>query len=147
MKGMNITRMKGNEAGSVLRVGKVTEYDAATQRARVNFPELRIISHWLPVIAMNTLKTHDTHYLDAGEHVVCLMNGTGTESGYVLGAIYDDKNKPQECGQDIRSVKFDDDTTMTYDRGSHKLFINVQGDIEIVAKGHMQLTAERIDLN
>ena len=130
-----------------MRVGKVTEYDAAAQRARVNFPDMGIISHWLPVINMNSLKTHDTHYLDAGEHVVCIMNGTGTESGYVLGAIYDDKNKPQECGQDIRNVRYDDGTMISYDRGNHKLMIDVAGDIEMTASGNIKLTAGRIDLN
>lgn len=136
-----------NESASSLRVGKVTEFDPDKLRARVNFPDMGIISHWLPLLVKNTLNTKDTYYLDEGEHVVCLMNGTGAESGYILGAIYDDKNTPQEHSKDLRRVKFDDGTVILYDREEHKLMIDVAGDIEITASGHMKFTAERIDLN
>ena len=139
--------MKGNESGSILRVGKVSAFDAGTLRARVNFPDMGIVSHWLPVIIMNSAKTKDTHYLDAGEHVVCVMQGTGAEAGYVLGAIYDDKNRPEIQDENVRSVKFDDGTLITYDRQGHKLAVNVSGDIEIIATGKVKILAERIDLN
>ena len=136
-----------NESSSTLRIGKVTEFDAEKLRARVNFPELGIISHWLPLLVMNTLKTKDTYYLDEGEHVACIMRGTGTEAGYILGAIYDDKNTPEIQDRGKRTVKFDDDTLIEYDRKEHKLTIDCSGDIEIKAKGHIGLTAGRIDFN
>ncbi len=136
-----------NESPCVLRTGKVTDFDAKTLRARVLFPDLAVVSHWLPVMKINSLNTKDTSYLDEGEHVICLMSGTGIEAGYVLGAIFDDKNLPAIQNKDIRSVKFDDGTTITYNRNTHKLTVNVSGDIEVVAEGHIKFTAERIDLN
>ena len=138
---------KENEASCVLRVGKVQEFDAEKHMSRVKFPDIDIVSHWLPVIAMNSLNVQDTHYLDKDEHVVCIMNGTGTESGYVLGAIYDAKNEPEDKNCDIRQVKFSDDTVISYDREEHRLMIDVKGDIDMTASGNIKLTAGRIDLN
>ncbi len=132
-----------------MRIGKVTEFNAKKMQARVKFTDMGIISHWLPLLVSNSINTKDTHYLDEGEHVACLMQGTGAETGYVLGAIYDDKNYPEIPGQDpdIRRVKYDDGTEILYDRKEHKLMIDVKGDVEITASGHMKFSAERIDLN
>lgn len=46
------------------------------------------MSYWLQIIIPNALKNHDELHVDEGEHVVCLMQGTGPESGVILGAIY-----------------------------------------------------------
>ena len=115
--------------------------------ARVEFPDMGIISHWLPLIVPNSLKNHDELHLDEGEHVACLMAGTGTESGVILGAFYDDKNKPPVQDKDIRSVSFEDGTTVTYNRKDSIMKIECVGDIEITAAGNIKLTASRIDLN
>ena len=127
-----------------LRFGHVTEYDSSRHMARVNFPDLGITSYWLPVIVSNSLKNHDETHLDAGEHVTCMMNG---EIGVILGAFYDDKNKPLVQDADTRAVTFDDGTIITYSRKEHKLTIDCTGDIEIIAAGNISLKAERIDLN
>lgn len=136
-----------NNQPAIVRAGKVTQFDKDTLRARVQFPDMGIISHWLPLLVMNTLKTRDTYYLDEGEHVICLMMGTGAETGFILGAIYDDKNKPSIQDKDKRTVTFDDDTTIIYDRKGHKLLIDCSGEIEINARKHIALNAPRIDLN
>lgn len=144
-----------NENVSALRFGHVTEYDPARHMARVNFPDLGITSWWLPVLTSNTLKNHDEVHADIGEHAACLMSGEGAEIGVVLGAFYDDKNKPVIQDADIRSVIFEDGTKVTYNRKEHKLLIAVEGDIEITASGNidmtasgnMKLRASRIDLN
>ena len=132
---------------SNLRFGHVTEYDPARHMARVNFPDLGITSYWLPVLTHNSLKNHDETHLDAGEHVACMMSGEGQEMGVVLGAFYDDKNKPPVQDADIRAVTFDDGTIITYSRKEHKLTIDCTGDIEIIAAGNIALKAGRIDLN
>ena len=129
---------------SVLRFGHVTEYDSSRHMARVNFPDLGITSYWLPVLVSNSLKNHDETHLDSGEHVACLMSG---EMGVILGAFYDDKNKPVVHEQDIRAVTFDDGSKITYDRKEHKFTIDCTGDIEIIAAGNISLNAGRIDLN
>ena len=132
---------------SALRFGHVTEYDPSRHMARVNFPDLGITSYWLPVLVSNTLKNHDEVHLDIGEHVACMMNG---EAGVILGAFYDDKNKPVVQDADIRAVTFDDGVRVMYDREAHSLLIDspelisVDGERINLNAGTMGLTAEGI---
>lgn len=121
---------------SALRFGHVTEYDAARHMARVNFPDLGITSYWLPVLVSNSLKNHDETHLDIGEHVACMMNG---EAGVILGAFYDDKNKPMIRNPEIRSVTFPDGTQITYDREQHSL--------EVLGPESISITADNISLS
>ena len=132
---------------SALRFGHVTEYDPSRHMARVNFPDVGLISYWMPVLVHNSLKNHDETHLDIGEHVACMISGQGAEMGIVLGAFYDDKNPPQVKDSDTRAVTFDDGSKITYDRKGHSLVIESVGDISITASGHMSLKAGRIDLN
>lgn len=136
-----------NESPASLRFGHVTDYDPKKHMARVAFPDLGITSQWLPIIVHNSLKNHDELHLDKDEHVACIMAGTGTELGTILGAFYDDKNKPPKADENIRSIVFEDDTEITYDRKEHKLSIICKGDIQITADGNITLNAARIDLN
>ena len=115
MKGQNTMDIKRNEEYSArLRFGYVSDYDMIKHMARVTFPELDdLVSGWLPVIVEHTqrdylldgkehvchytgglVKHHDDTYMKVGEHVACLMQGNGTESGVILGCFYDDKVMP-----------------------------------------------------
>ena len=136
------------EAGAIARFGYVSDYNAKKYMARVQFPDKdNLVSSWLPVIVPNSKKNHDEFHLDINEHVFCLMLGNGLEVGAVIGAIYDETNKPPEGDQDIRKITFSDGTEIFYNRKSHKLKINCVGDIELHADGHMEISAARIDLN
>lgn len=136
------------EAGAIARFGYISDYDAKKHMARVQFPDKdNLISNWLPVIIPNSKKNHDEFHLDINEHVFCLMLGNGLEAGAVIGAIYDETNKPPEGDQDIRKITFSDGTEIFYHRKSHELKINCVGDIELHADGHMKISAARIDLN
>ncbi len=123
-----------NELNATLRFGHVTEYDEARHMARVNFPDMGMVSHWLPVIVPNTLKNHDEFYLDSGEHVACLMQGQGTETGVILGSFYDDKNKPPVADKNIRSVIFSDGSRVSYDRASHIMTLESSGQVRVSAQ-------------
>ena len=144
------------EAGAHGRFGYVSDYDPVRHMARIKFPDKGdLVSAWLPVAVPNSQKNKDEVHLDIGEHVYCNMMGNGLESGVVLCSIYDDKNKPPLGDKDTRKVTFDDGTEILYDRENHLLKIESVGDIEIHAKGHInifaddniKLTAKRIDLN
>lgn len=121
-----------------LRFGHVTEYDPSRHMARVNFPDLGIVSYWLPVLVPNSLKNHDYAPLDAGEHVACIMLG---EIGVILGAFYDDKNTPPVKDSEIRSIVFDDGTKISYDRKSQKLSIDIDGEVKVRA-GKIEFKAD-----
>ena len=116
-----------------LRFGHVTEYDSARHMARVNFPDLGLVSYWLPVLVSSSLKNHDETHLDIGEHVACMMSGQGAEMGVILGAFYDDKNKPVVHDADIRAVTFDDGVKVLYDRKKHQLTIDSPETVNVTA--------------
>lgn len=109
--------MRSEELKAVMRFGYVSDYDKSKHMARVIFPELDdLVSGWLQVLVEHSrrdfmkdgkehkcichhaggaiVKHHDEYYLETGEHVVCLMQGSGTESGVILGCIYDERNRP-----------------------------------------------------
>lgn len=131
------------EAGAHGRFGYVSAYDPQKHMARIQFPDKEnLVSEWLPVAVPNSKKNHDECHLDVGEHVYCNMMGNGLESGVVLCAVYDDKNKPPEGNQDIRKTTFDDGTTILYDRKKKLLEIECEGDIKIHAKGDMTINAD-----
>ena len=139
---------KNTENASVARFGYISDYDAETHMARVIFPDKdNLPSAWLPVVIPNSLRNKDEIHLDINEHVFCMMMGNGIEAGVVIGAIYDNKNKPPESDKDTRKVKFEDGTEILYDRKNHELKINCVGNITIHADGNMKISAARIDLN
>ena len=136
-----------NDFSCMAMFGYIVDYDEKRHMAKVNFPEKNIVSSWLPVIVPNSKENHDELHLDLQEHVACIMLGTGLETGFILGSVYDDKNKPVIHDKDVRMVKFSDDTTILYDRRNHKMQIDVHGDIEISATGNIRLQASEFQAN
>ena len=116
MRERSITATSQNEGYARLRYGYISDYDASRHMARVIFPELdNMVSGWLQIIVEHTKRDymkdgkehickchhyggigyhHDEYYMAIGEQVACLMNGTGTENGVILGCIYDEVNRP-----------------------------------------------------
>ena len=104
------------------RVGHVSSVDPAAGTVRVVFDDKQgLVSYNLPVLQRNTLKNKDEAWPDPGEHVVCLFLGNGLEQGFVLGAIYDRKNRPPIGDQDVRAITFEDGTTVKVDRKNHRV--------------------------
>ena len=134
--------------GELIKVGVVTNTypDEAKVRVKIVSSDDEI-SYKLPVVVRKTQDDKDYWMPDIGEHVVCLFLGNGVEDGFVLGAIYSDKDKVPVESQDKWHKTFKDGTTIEYDRKSHVLSIHSVGDIAIVSDTHITLIAPRIDLN
>ena len=134
---------ESTESGAHGRFGYVSAYDPQKHMARIQFPDKEnLVSEWLPVAVPNSKKNHDECHLDIGEHVYCNMMGNGLESGVVLCAIYDDKNKPLAGDGDIRKTTFEDGTEILYDRKNKLLEIKCEGDVKIQAKGNITFKAD-----
>ncbi|MDM7320222.1 MAG: phage baseplate assembly protein V [Fervidobacterium sp.] len=115
------------------RVGIVVAIDEARAMVRVQWTDLDgELSYWLPVMQHKTLRDKAYWLPDVGEHVVCLLDENG-EEGVVLGAIYSDADKPPVSSRDKFFVRFEDGTTIEYDRKSHTLNINCTGTVNITA--------------
>ena len=113
---------------SLIKIGEVSSIDPAKCTARVVFDdEDSIVSYDLPVLQRNTLKNHDFAMPDIGEDAIILFFGEGQEDGVIIGSIYAGEVTPPESTENRRTVVFDDDTRVCYDRQEHKLTVTIEG--------------------
>ncbi|MCX7999774.1 MAG: phage baseplate assembly protein V [Leptospiraceae bacterium] len=132
----------------MIKVGRVVAVDEKRACVRVELTDCDgVITYWLPVVVPKT--QHDKFYFlpDIGEEVVCAFLEHGIEQGFVLGAIYNEKDRVPVVNKDKYHVRFADGTEIEYDRKNHKLKIKCVGDVEIVANGNVTIIGKRIDLN
>lgn len=130
----------------MIRVGKVVEVDDKNAKVRVQIEDAdAVITYWLPVVHQKT--QHDKHYWlpDIGELVVCGFYEDDWDTGFVLGSIYNDKDKPPSQTRDKFVIEFKDGTRIEYDRTSHNLKIHVTGKVEIKAT-EVVVTGETVSL-
>lgn len=113
---------------SLIKIGEVSSIDPAKCTARVVFDdEDSIVSYDLPVLQRNTIKNHDFAMPDIGEDAIVLFFGEGQEDGVIIGSIYAGEVTPPESTENRRTVVFDDDTRVCYDRQEHKLTVTIEG--------------------
>ena len=136
-----------HEQSSSLRTGKVCEYDSLHHRARVRFPDMGIISSWLPVIHASTYDNAYESPLLPGEHVACMVSGNGAEFGYILGAVYDDKNEARLAQDNLHGITFSDGTRIVYDTGSHSLQVSSPETVNIDAQNSITLKADKVSVD
>lgn len=120
---------------AVFKVGVVSEIDPATCTARVRFDDLDGLETMrLPVGVQKSLKDKSYWMPDVGEHVACLLDANA-EAGVILCAIYSEKDAPPIDDPDKRHVRFEDGTTVEYDRKAHRLSIECVGEVLVIATG------------
>lgn len=113
---------------SLIKIGEISSIDPAKCTARVVFDdEDSIVSFDLPVLQRNSLKNHDYAMPDVGEDAIVLFFGEGQEDGVILGSIYAGEVTPPESTENRRTVVFDDDTRVCYDRAEHKITVTIEG--------------------
>ena len=123
-----------NDSRTLIREGVVTSVIPERCSCRVTFSDRDgLTSAELPILQPAGLKNKFYSLVDVGDSVVCLMmpNDPNGNSGYVIGSRYHDKNSPPAASQDISMIKFDDGTTISYDRAAHVLSIDCVGTVKI----------------
>lgn len=131
----------------MIRVGKVVAVDDKNAKVRVQIEDAdAVVSYWLPVVHQKT--QDDKHYWlpDIGELVVCAFYEDDWDTGFVLGAVYNDKDKPPAQTKDKFVIEFKDGTRIEYDRESHKLHINVKGQLYLTAQQAVELNALQVSI-
>ncbi len=123
-----------------IRYGTVSARDPKFLRVQVRCADTvsgALVSDWLPV--MVPCASGDCQYdlPDVGDHVLCLFLPHGREAGFVLGSFYPGSRPPVEDGDKWHRT-FKDGTVLEYDRKSHKLTANVQGDVDITSSGGLK---------
>jgi phage baseplate assembly protein V len=109
--------------------------------AKVSFEENEIVTDWLPVLVRKSKSDKESWQLEIKEHVVCLMDPYCNE-GVILGAIPNETDTPDpgEAAGKFRK-KFSDGTVIEYDKGAHKLFVDVKGSLEAKTTGAAKIDA------
>lgn len=133
---------------NIVRVGRVSSLNPDNATVRVVFEDRAdMVSYELPVIVAQSMQTKDYWLPDVGEQVLCLFLPSGNAQGFCLGSFYSEADTPPVSDPDKRHVRFDDGTSVEYDRRSHRLAIRCKGDIDIEAQGNIRLTGSKIDFN
>lgn len=119
----------------MIKLGLVTAIDESKCKVRIEILDNdKLQSYWLPVLQNNT-KDNKYYYLpDIQELVLAVFLDNALEQGFVIGSIYNDKDTVPISNKDKYHIKFKDGTIIEYDRNSHKLFLDVKGDVEIKAQ-------------
>lgn len=131
----------------MLRFGNITEVDPAKGYARVTFTDDGIVSDWLQFIVMGAIKDNFSHTFSINEQVACLMD-ENSEEGVILGAIFNEKTPPNNSGEGIFRVKFDDDSVIEYNRNSNEYKLDIKGKINISAQSEINISADsEININ
>lgn len=120
----------------LIRIGIVTNSVPERGTVRVKLVDVDDqVSYELPIIFRKTMKDKDYWMPDIGEHVVCLFSGQGMEQGVVLGAIYSQSDEVPVSSINKFYKKFEDGTTIEYDRAEHKLTADIKGSVDIKVSG------------
>lgn len=129
------------DTNTTLRTGLITEIDPKKMLVRVKFEDLNLGTWTLQIMQHNSLKNKHYWLPDLNELVVCMID-QNSETGYVIGTLYNEKDEAPEDNKDVRALHFADDTYVRYNREEHKLELHCEGTIEIWAKKGITIHTE-----
>lgn len=129
--------MAVDKVSKMIFVGIVSKRNDAEGRVTVTRPDRdNQQSAELAVLQRGTHGTKEYWMPAIGDQVVCLHlpneGGKGSGVGYVLGAVYSDKDKPAEQDADVRSTVFPDGSYVRYENGN--IHIHAAGEVFISGK-------------
>lgn len=128
--------------GASLRFGKVVGVTGGAARVQLEDGQ-GMVSAPLPTLQRRVLKDQEIKLPDDGEPVACLFAGQGLEAGVVLGAVYSQATPDPEQARQLEFSRFSDGTVIFYDRGAHKFYADIKGDVDLETTGTATVKAEK----
>lgn len=123
------------------QVGEVITVDPVKGTARVKMEEQDDkVSAPLFILFRGTLKNKDYGMPKIGEPVLCLF--TKRSEGFILGSYYPDGTPPPRTDPKKRCMEFEDGSFIEYDTKTHKLHLNIDGEINIETKGPVTVNGQ-----
>ncbi|MFT4927016.1 MAG: phage baseplate assembly protein V [Phenylobacterium sp.] len=120
----------------IICLGTVAEADYDTARVKVTIGEWT--TNWLPWLTTRASNDVDWWGLEVGEQVMVISPSGDMAQGVVIGSIYQQTQHTDimdgvetESKMNIHRVRYQDGTTIEYDRENHRLKADVIGDVEI----------------
>lgn len=119
-------------SNNTVRVGTVVNRDPANYRVRVEFKDNDgLVSYWCQVLALRSYKDKYFWMPEIDEMVLCLFLPYGHEQGFVVGSLYNKKDKPPAGDMElIIENRKDVKITCTEER----IYITAQKDIYITSQ-------------
>ncbi|HCE4720321.1 TPA: phage baseplate assembly protein V [Vibrio parahaemolyticus] len=150
MKEFNyIVRDLQRRMANMIRRGRVhsVDFEQSPPRVKVEY-EKGAVTGWLPWISGRESNKHRTDWepLAIGEQVIILSESGELSAGVVLPSLPDVTSPVPSTSPDEHVSRYEDGTTFTYNRKTHTLSIDVQGDANLHTTGnvtaHIEGTAD-----
>lgn len=150
MKEFNyIVRDLQRRMANMIRRGRVhsVDFEQSPPRVKVEY-EKGAVTGWLPWISGRESNKHRTDWepLAIGEQVIILSESGELSAGVVLPSLPDATSPVPSTSPDEHVSRYEDGTTFTYNRKTHTLSIDVQGDANLHTTGnvtaHIEGTAD-----
>lgn len=127
----------------LVSIGKVSSIDPKNMTARVVFEDKdNIVSDDFSIIVPFTKKDKFYSMPAINEQVLCVMLPNSTSNGYIIGSIYNEEDSPPISDKDKFHIKFEDETTIEYDKKTHTLNVDCKGDINLVTTGKCNIKSK-----
>lgn len=134
-----------------------TVFEVRPGYARVNLADDHIPTAFLPVLVRKGRTDKESWQLELDEQVVCLMEHRVGEdgkiyedcdTGVILGVIPSEQDAPDagEAAGKFRKL-FSDGTLVEYNKSTHTLTVDVQGNLSGKATGNVTIEAPSITLD
>ena len=144
-----IVRDLQRRMANMIRRGRVhsVDFEQSPPRVKVEY-EKGAVTGWLPWISGRESNKHRTDWepLAIGEQVIILSESGELSAGVVLPSLPDATSPVPSTSPDEHVSRYEDGTTFTYNRKTHTLSIDVQGDANLHTIGnvtaHIEGTAD-----
>jgi len=144
-----IVRDLQRRMANMIRRGRVhsVDFEQSPPRVKVEY-EKNAVTGWLPWISGRESNQHRTDWepLAIGEQVIILSESGDLSAGVVLPSLPDATSPAPSTSPDEHVSRYEDGTTFTYNRKTHTLSIDVQGDANLHTTGnvtaHIEGTAD-----
>lgn len=120
-----------------IRVGVVSSIDRKKSTVRVYFEDREeAVSHDLKVIVPQTMKTKYYYMPDVDETVICGFLASGQETGFILGSVYSEIDKPvpeiSDDGKTRVGIWIDNDNYIKWVEEDRKFIVKTEKPIEFI---------------
>ncbi len=140
-----IVRDLQRRMANMIRRGRVHSVDFSRSPPRVKVEyEKGAVTGWLPWVSGRASSDHRTDWepLAIGEQVIILSESGELSAGVVLPSLPDASSPVPSTSPDEHVSRYEDGTTFIYNRKTHALTIDVQGDANLHTTGNLTATVE-----
>lgn len=135
-----IVRDLQRRLANMIRRGRVhsVDFEQSPPRVKVEY-EKDAVTGWLPWISGRESSQHRTDWepLAVGEQVIILSESGELSAGVVLPSLPDATSPVPSTSPDEHVSRYEDGTMFIYNRKTHTLTIDVQGDVNFHATGNV----------